>query len=590
MNSMGPGNNMKPVYTIDLSGSAIAYSAASTQAEKDSINVHPIVRFNANLKAQLDWAVRQGFVFRGHTLVWHNQTPGLGFFCTGYSSSNPRVSKDTMTMRLEYYIKEVIRLIHEGWPGLFLAMDVVNEAMNDDGSDRKTGSDWYATFGDNSYIMKAFEFTRKYTQLYGETQMKLYYNDYNTHVASKASGIVRVCGPIFRAGFLDGLGMQDHDGYTSPTAEQWIATYNKYDTICTEMAVTELDVKMTGTTKNDTLMQAKQFAALMKCFVERSARSGRGKIINVTKDGLNDAKTFNLNSSIFDSKSQCKPSFFAVVNVGLNYNKLDSLVKYADSLKENDYTPASWSYFQSLLSAAKSARNKNYSVTIFAVDGLAQGINTLEKGFASLVRIDAHIAFFLASKNSIDFGGVTIGSVKKDSVKITNLGTDTLRISSILSRNSQYSASHTSAAIAPSAEMYVTISFTPSDTISQSGSIVFMYDAAGSPDSIVLSGKGKIAVTVQEKQNVPAQFALEQNYPNPFNPTTVIRYEVPVTAELSLRVYNLLGQEVRTLFNGVRAPGRYSATLVGSNFTSGMYFYTLQTETGTLTKKMLFVK
>ena len=328
----------------------------------------------------------------------------------------------------------------------------------------------------------------------------------------------------------------------------------------------------------------------MKCFIERSARSGRGKIVNVTKDGLNDAQTFVLNSSIWDVNSQCKPSFFAVVNVGFNYHTLDSLVKYADTLQENDYTPASWLYFQSLLSSAKNAKDKNYSASVSAVDGLAQGITALDNALASLVRKDANIAFFLASKNSISFGGVAIGSVKKDSVKITNLGTDTLQIGSITSTNSQYSVSRGSAAIAPSGEIYLMISFTPSDTASQSGQIVLAYNAAGSPDSIAMSGKGNVAATVQDEQSVPTRFVLEQNYPNPFNPTTVIRYEVPVTTVLSLKVYNLLGQEVTSLFNGVRSPGRYIATLDGNNLTSGIYFYTLQTGTNTLTKKMLFLK
>ena len=80
MNSMGPGNNMKPQYTVDLAGSLSAYNAATTQAEKDSINIHPIVKFNGNLIAQLNWAQRQGFKMRGHTLVWYSQTPGTGFF------------------------------------------------------------------------------------------------------------------------------------------------------------------------------------------------------------------------------------------------------------------------------------------------------------------------------------------------------------------------------------------------------------------------------------------------------------------------------------------------------------------------------
>ena len=219
MNSMGPGNNMKPQYTVDLAGSASAYTAATTQEAKDSVNVHPIVRFNGNLIAQLNWAKRQGFNMRGHTLVWHSQTPGTGFFREGYAAGGTRLTKAVMTARLENYIKEVIRLLHEGWPGLLLAMDVVNEAVNDGtGTDRTVNNEWYTTFGDNSFIMKAFEFTRKYTVQYGETQIKLYYNDYNTHDPNKANGITRVCSPIFRAGFLDGIGMQEHDAVSSPTA------------------------------------------------------------------------------------------------------------------------------------------------------------------------------------------------------------------------------------------------------------------------------------------------------------------------------------------------------------------------------------
>jgi hypothetical protein len=80
MNSMSPGNNMKALYTVDIASSAAAYSAATTQAQRDSIETHPVVRFNGDMIAQLNWARRQGFTFRGHTLVWYNQTPGTAFF------------------------------------------------------------------------------------------------------------------------------------------------------------------------------------------------------------------------------------------------------------------------------------------------------------------------------------------------------------------------------------------------------------------------------------------------------------------------------------------------------------------------------
>jgi len=388
MNSMSPGNNMKPQYTVDLSGSASAYAAASTQAAKDSIDIHPIIKFNGDLIAQLNWAQRQGFTFRGHTLVWYNQTPGPAFFYSGYTTSGTRLSKEKMTQRMENYIKEVIRLVHESWPGLLSAFDVVNEAVNENGTDRTASNEWYTTFGDNSYIMKAFEFARKYTVEYGEPQIKLYYNDYNTHNSSKADGIVRICGPIFRAGYLDGIGMQEHDGLAYPTAEQWIASYNKFDTICTEMAVTELDVKTGSKTPSATLLasQARQYAQLFKCFVERSYRSGRGKIINVSKDGLNDQYTFvnEATTSLWDADNQCKPAFYSVVNVGLYYNALDSLISYADILQEGRYTSASWQLFSEALITAKQVRDSNFSVNVPADTALMNAKEALAAAIVGL--------------------------------------------------------------------------------------------------------------------------------------------------------------------------------------------------------------
>ena len=63
MNSMSPGNNMKPQNTVDINASAAAYTAASTDEERDSIDIHPVVRFNGNMIAQLNWAQRQEFTF-----------------------------------------------------------------------------------------------------------------------------------------------------------------------------------------------------------------------------------------------------------------------------------------------------------------------------------------------------------------------------------------------------------------------------------------------------------------------------------------------------------------------------------------------
>jgi endo-1,4-beta-xylanase len=399
MNSMSPGNNMKPVYTVDITASAAAYTAAAAE-DKDSVNIHPVVKFNGDLIAQLDWAWRQEFTFRGHTLVWHSQTPAE-LFRSGYTSGGTRLTKEQMIQRMDNYIKEVIRLLHEGWPGLLTAMDVVNEAVNDDGSDRTT-SEWYVTFGDNSYLMKAFELTRQHTVAYGETQMKLYYNDYNTHLPGKADGIVRICTPIFQAGYLDGIGMQDHDSNSSPTAAQWIATYNKFEPICSEIAVTELDVTTGSANPSAGVLatQANQYGQLFKCFVERSFFSGRGKVISVSKDGLNDQYTFKTNqaSSLWDVNNQCKPAFYAVVDVGIYYNALDSLTAYADTLNESDYTTDSWSVFAAALTAAHNAMDQSYSASLSAADALGAAKVNLEAAIDGLVKIADDIAIYQESK------------------------------------------------------------------------------------------------------------------------------------------------------------------------------------------------
>ncbi|MBA4313604.1 MAG: hypothetical protein C0417_13345 [Chlorobiaceae bacterium] len=85
-------------------------------------------------------------------------------------------------------------------------------------------------------------------------------------------------------------------------------------------------------------------------------------------------------------------------------------------------------------------------------------------------------------------------------------------------------------------------------------------------------------------------YSLLQNYPNPFNPKTIIRFDLPKASYVTLKVFNLLGQEVATLADEKKEMGSYEIQFDGSMLTSGMYFYRLQTKDYTNTKIFLLLK
>ncbi len=97
-------------------------------------------------------------------------------------------------------------------------------------------------------------------------------------------------------------------------------------------------------------------------------------------------------------------------------------------------------------------------------------------------------------------------------------------------------------------------------------------------------------VGVDEGSQTVKKFELQQNYPNPFNPTTTIKFSVPKDGVVTLKVFNLLGQEVATLVNGEMTAGSYKVHFDASKLGSGVYFYTLQEGNNKATKKMLLLK
>lgn len=101
----------------------------------------------------------------------------------------------------------------------------------------------------------------------------------------------------------------------------------------------------------------------------------------------------------------------------------------------------------------------------------------------------------------------------------------------------------------------------------------------------------QVVTSVQQVgNNLPSTYKLSQNYPNPFNPTTVINYSIPEAGKVTLRVYNMLGQQVVTIVNSQQAAGNYKATFDAGRLASGIYFYTLSAKNFNVTKKMMLLK
>ena len=103
---------------------------------------------------------------------------------------------------------------------------------------------------------------------------------------------------------------------------------------------------------------------------------------------------------------------------------------------------------------------------------------------------------------------------------------------------------------------------------------------------------GNVVVSIDERiyTSIPNEFALMPNFPNPFNPMTNISYSLPVSGDVTLIIYNLLGEEVTRLVDGFRAAGEYNSTWDASNFASGIYFYRLQAGDFVQTRKIMLLK
>ena len=320
-NSMTMENEMKPSYILD---------EAASKNNLSKYKEHVALNFNS-YKTGMEYAKQHGIAVRGHTLVWHSQTPEW-FFYENYDTQGQLADRELMLKRMENYIKDVIEWTETNYPGVIYAWDVVNEAVADyfgQGAApmRQEDSLWYQVIGED-FAEKAFAYARKYTKLYAKDRdIKLFYNDYNEYFPAKRDGIVALLKPIKEAGNIDGVGMQSHFDTKRPLEGDsgYMTAVRKFrDELGLELHVTELDI---GIAEGDTReSQGQYYQEFMEALLKEK-RDG-ANITSVTFWGLTDGLSWRAEEQclLFDDDLSRKPAFEGVVNaIGNTGNVMDSI-------------------------------------------------------------------------------------------------------------------------------------------------------------------------------------------------------------------------------------------------------------------------
>lgn len=177
------------------------------------------------------FAKRNKMKMRGHTLCWHNQTPGWLF----KDSAGKQVTKELLLQRLKDHITTVVKR----YKGTIYAWDVVNEAISDNKEEYLRNSLWYQVCGEE-YIAKAFQFAHE-----ADPGALLFYNDYNEIDPVKREKIYRLVKNLKDAGVpIHGIGLQGHWAVNEPNRSQLDSTMQRFAELGLKIQVTELDISV----------------------------------------------------------------------------------------------------------------------------------------------------------------------------------------------------------------------------------------------------------------------------------------------------------------------------------------------------------
>lgn len=224
-NSITPENEMKPDSILDQ-------NASKSKGEAS-------VSFRQGTQTTLKFCEDNGIPMRGHTFVWHGQTPDW-FFNANFDNNGNKVGKDEMNKRMESFIKNTFDLLASSYPNLEVyAYDVCNEVFQGGGGGLRPAGEsrWMAIYGSDEYIVNAFTYARKYAP----SGCKLFINDFNEYMSAKTNDIFNEATKLKGLGIIDGIGMQSHVGTNFPSFSDYQKAFEKFITSGLDVQITELD-------------------------------------------------------------------------------------------------------------------------------------------------------------------------------------------------------------------------------------------------------------------------------------------------------------------------------------------------------------
>ncbi|MFB3159758.1 endo-1,4-beta-xylanase [Neobacillus sp. 179-J 1A1 HS] len=256
------------------------------------------------------FAKEHGMKMRGHTLVWHNQTPEWVF---------QNADRETLLQRMKNHITTVM----QRYKGTIFCWDVVNEAVTDEGPELLRSTKWLEIIGED-YIEKAFEFAHE-----ADPDALLFYNDYNESNPEKREKIFKLVKSLVDKGVpIHGVGLQAHWNLVNPSLEDIRTAIERYVSLGLKLHLTELDVSvfnfedkrtdLTEPTHEMLELQAERYHQVFQML-----RQYQSHITSVTFWGAADDYTWLSDFPVrgrknwpflFDENHQPKESFWKVVH------------------------------------------------------------------------------------------------------------------------------------------------------------------------------------------------------------------------------------------------------------------------------------